>query len=353
MTPVHHGFGSTPRFSGLYKEVARNTDSTARLKYANYDPSLGIDPTEEQKELLQSFKPDMPTLAFTGSEKLHGENMAVCYSDGTLWVQGRNRINTVAADQNGMAQFVELHREAFLTIIQDIGGPGDTVILDGEWAGGNIQKGNAACSGTDKAFYMFDYLRLIDEDGDEFHYPTTNLSNHAESIYVMKDFKQYSVVLDFNNPSECEEVLEALALEIEANSPIAAHFNKPDNVGEGAYLWCLAIKDHPLYRLKTKGEKHGGKPKEKRDKSGPTSEEVVQLTAIADQLTPVWRITQGITETSATEMKDIGNLMKWVNQDIIKEEMEVITASGYDFKQLQKFTSKVVKDYFINSLKDY
>jgi len=45
--------------------------------------------------------------------------------------------------------------------------------------------------------------------------------------------------------------------------------------------------------------------------------------------------------------------MKWVNQDINKEEMPVIVASDFDFKVLQKYTTKIVKDYFIDYLKDY
>lgn len=85
----HLGFGSTPSFKNLYIEVLRNTDNKGRLLYANYDPSLGEPPTEEQVELLKTYKPTMPILTFTGSEKLHGENMAVCYSQGELWVQGQ------------------------------------------------------------------------------------------------------------------------------------------------------------------------------------------------------------------------------------------------------------------------
>ena len=85
----HLGFGSTPSFKNLYIEVLRNTDNKGRLPYANFDPSLGEPPTEEQVELLKTYKPTMPILTFTGSEKLHGENMAVCYSQGELWDQGQ------------------------------------------------------------------------------------------------------------------------------------------------------------------------------------------------------------------------------------------------------------------------
>jgi hypothetical protein len=159
----HLGFGSTPNFQNLLKEVSRLTDNSGRLAYANYNPSLAVPPTEEQKELLQNYKPEMPVLTFIGSEKLHGENMAVCYSQGELWVQGRNHIRTILDDQNGMASFVDSTKQAWLSLFSQIelhtkvAPIAHTFIIDCEWAGSNIQKGNAACSGTEKGAYIFDF----------------------------------------------------------------------------------------------------------------------------------------------------------------------------------------------------
>lgn len=85
----HIGFGETPRFDALRQTVKRNTDKNGRLAFAKFDPSLGIAPTEEQIALMQAYEPVLPTLTFIGSEKLHGENMAVCYSQGVMWVQGQ------------------------------------------------------------------------------------------------------------------------------------------------------------------------------------------------------------------------------------------------------------------------
>jgi len=213
----HLGFGSTPNFPNLYKVIKRHFQSLAITpeERAYIETLEG----EQIEEFFANRRQILPTLTFTGSEKLHGENMAVCYCDGTMWVQGRNRINTVEKDQNGMAQFVELHKQAFLDIFDDLASPEDTIVLDGEWAGGNIQKGNAACSGTEKAFYMFDYFRVIDKTGDECLYTTKHLADPSENIFVMTDFAEYSVTLDFNKPKECEDTLKDLALAIEENSP--------------------------------------------------------------------------------------------------------------------------------------
>lgn len=355
----HLGFGSTPNFKNLYTTVNSMTDRNERLAYANYDPSLGVSPTEAQLELLRSFKPNMPTLTFTGSEKLHGENMAVCFSQGELWVQGRNNINTLLGDQNGMAQFVESTRNTWLDIIiqlsdiHSINSNTQTLVLDMEWAGGNIQKGNAACSGTDKGAYIFDYCRIVDNTTDIAQYKSTEGINIVEgtNIYIMRNFSSYTLQMDFNNASECEQQLKELAESIEAKSPIAQYFNKPDNVGEGAYLWCEYKGE--MLRVKTKGELHGGKPKVPKNKTNISDEEVLRLTTLAETVTPTWRLTQAIKESKATEMKHIGLVIKWVMQDIAKEELPALLEAKLELKQLNPYIAKIVKDYYVDSLKPY
>lgn len=353
----HLGFGSTPTLLNLVKDIQHNTDSIGRLIFANYDPSLGEPPTDEQKELLQSYKPQLPTLTFTGCEKLHGENMAVCYSNNELWVQGRNQVRTLLGDQNGMAAFVDNIKSTWLQIFDTltnrdfIDTTTHTIVLDCEWAGGNVQKGNAACSGTDKAAYLFAYYRVVsNEDDTETLYPTKDIAYTQHGIYNMEAFGTYNITLDFNKLTECDTVLNNLVSQIEDNSPIAKHFGKPDNVGEGVYLYCLATTDHPTYRLKTKGLKHGGKPKTTRDPIDNVL--AAKLQKLAEEVVPVWRITQAITEVNATEMKHIGQIMKWVNEDIIKEEMPKLHAAEVEPKQLGRYVSSIIKDYYKTYLLD-
>lgn len=356
----HLGFGSTPNFPNLYKEVQRNTDNSGRLAHANYDPSLGISPTDAQIELLQNYQCEMPLITFRGSEKLHGENMAVCYSQGEVWVQGRNQVRTILGDQNGMAAFVEKTKQQWVQLSllladkYNISLATHTIVIDCEWAGGNIQKGNAACSGTAKAAYIFDFCRIVNNDTDESQYKSTKgLTIPADtSIYLMSSFDSYSVLLDFNDPLACETALKALAESIEDDSSIAKHFDKPDNVGEGAYLW--ALHSGKVYRLKAKGEKHGGKPKEKKtSKKTLTDDEKEALETLADKLTPVWRITQAITETNSTERKHVGEVIKWVIADIAKEEAPALADANIELKQVNGFVASIVKDYFFDHIKGY
>lgn len=353
MSAIRHlHFGESPNLKNLYPTLKRLVDPQGRYEYAGWNPEMSTLPTEDQKQLLAEYQPVMPIITFQGSEKLHGENMAVAFSQDELWVQGRNNVRTIEQDQNGMALFVESTKDIWLkiikhlTVLHEIDTNTHTIVIDCEWAGGNIQKGNAACSGVDKGAYIFDYFRVITNDSDESTYKSTRsiIPPRNSNIYLMSSFSSYTLVLDFNDVSKCETDLEALALSIEKASPIARYFNKPTNVGEGAYLW--AKYDGRVLRLKTKGEAHGGKSKAPRVKSEKDIAEELMLKDLADKVTPVWRITQGITETSASEMKHLGPLIKWVISDVVKEETPTLVEANVEIKILSRYISAIVKNYF-------
>ena len=199
----------------------------------------------------------------------------------------------------------------------------------------------------EKGFYLFEYARVVDnETEDTIYIPIEGYSLRSESIYNLQEFGKYVVTLDLNKPKECEILLEGIAKEIEANSPIAKYFNKLDNVGEGVYF--TTTYQGKFLRLKAKGLLHGGKSKSAKPF---TSDKSLEILAI--KLTPVWRITQGIKEVKATEKRDIGSLLKWVNKDIIKEETDVQSLSKLDLKTLQICVAKEVKTYYFDNLKGY
>ena len=115
----------------------------------------------------------------------------------------------------------------------------------------------------------------------------------------------------------------------------------------------LHIRDE-LYRLKAKGEKHGGKPKTPRQPKVPmTDEQSILYTKLANDVTPVWRISQAITETGATEMKHVGTVIGWIMQDIIKEELDFLVANNVSMKDINRFITPIIKDYYFDSIKGY
>jgi hypothetical protein len=130
--------------------------------------------------------PDLPTIEFTGTVKLHGTNAAVCCRGpgGDVWCQSRSRVLTEGADNAGWRAHVEAHRahyQRLLSAIWNAQAAAETAEMDahrtvdaqqqpqkqqrlavdggilcvyGEWCGKGIQKG-VAVSDLAPTFVVF------------------------------------------------------------------------------------------------------------------------------------------------------------------------------------------------------
>lgn len=168
MRRKHYKFPSTPRLDGITKALKDNAVYHWQLEHE----------TEFEGDIASTGL--LPTITFTATEKLHGENMAVAVAGDEIWAQGRNQVRTLLGDQNGMASFTKEHEGYFMLLVEclvqehSINKATHTVVLDGEWAGGSIQRGNSAVSSTDKAMYLFQHFRVIEdatEDTTYLEYP--------------------------------------------------------------------------------------------------------------------------------------------------------------------------------------
>jgi hypothetical protein len=51
-------------------------------------------------------------------------------------------------------------------------------------------------------------------------------------------------------------------------------------------------------------------------------------------------------------MKSIGNYLKWISKDCMKEEMDTIEANGLEWKEVVKVINKKAKEFFIKAIDD-
>ena len=78
---------------------------------------------------------------------------------------------------------------------------------------------------------------------------------------------------------------------------------------------------------------------------------------MADKITPEWRLDQMLTSTfnllnnGELDIKRLGEYIKNVNSDIVKEELQTISDAGVEFKDVVKYTSEISKKYFLNRFK--
>ena len=305
---------------------------------------------------------ELPTIVATATEKIHGTNAGVCYSnpDG-FWVQSRNNIITPESDNAGCAFAAYQNQDAWLDIIHTLADLNnislDTHIISiyYEWCGGNIQQ-NSAVSGLDKLAIIFSHFKVssIESDTEPSTWHSThcvNSKNHR--IYNINDFPTYNIEINFEQPLLSQnELIKLVEKTIEPGSPVGKQFGINNNIGEGIVV-SFMYKDQ-LHQFKVKGEKHS---KSKVKTLSPVDNEHLQLIqTTAQQVTPAWRLEQMCQQANDTlnggtvAIQNIGTFLKLVKDDIIKEESDVIHNAGLEPKEIFSTVARIAKKWYQEQL---
>ncbi len=294
-----------------------------------------------------------PTLYFTGTVKLHGTNAGISMNTdtGQVYAQSRNKILTLEEDNAGFAKYVFANREYFKLVCnyyleygyQTEGLP-TTITLFGEWCGGNIQKG-VGITGLDKMFVQFG-VKAGDRwlNVDEWRY------NRSINFYNIYQFPTYEMSIDFKHPELATERLVVLTEQVEQMCPVAKHFNS-EGIGEGI-VWEASYLGNPL-RFKVKGEKHSASKVKKLVQIDP--EKLSSIVEFVEYAVTENRLNQGIEQVFTThskepDIKELGSFIKWVMQDVAKEESDTLKESDLTMKDVTKQAVDKVRYWFIAHL---
>lgn len=305
---------------------------------------------EEGKPIFDYTRP-LPTITFTGTVKLHGTNAAIGYSkqDG-LWCQSRERILSIEKDNAGFAFWVESHKEYFeKTLNIDAFFAYDAIIVYGEWAGGNIQKGVGVAE-LEKSFYPF-YLEYL-KDGEAVErvtFPNGRLQgnwlyNSEVRVFSITAFDVYSVNIDFNCPELVQNILAEITEAVENECPVAKYFGV-SGIGEGV-VWTAEWNNQVL-RFKVKGEKHSSS--KVKTLASVDVEKVGSAVEFADNVVTDSRFNQAIENVfngEGVDIKKLGAVTKWVMNDVLKEEIDTMAANSLEPKDVGKYISQKVKEKF-------
>jgi len=325
----------------------------------------------------------LPTMAFQGTVKLHGTNASVCYNAlRGLWFQSRNCIITPESDNCGFAAWATERSEVWKRMISAMALPNTdrelnleegTLTLFGEWCGKGIQKG-VAISEIDRMFVLFGacYTPFASAQGDVAEVATEERSDEVESmdeeealdrkqwldysylkapdsrIFNILDFPTFSVVVDFNHPQLAQSYLEEITVAVEEQCPVGAHFGVM-GVGEGV-VWTTPDSVHP-YRFKVKGEKHS--VSKVKVLANVDVEKIAGSVAFADYAATPQRFSQALAEVvkgQVIEMRQLGDVIRWVVGDVHKEETDTLEANGLVAKDVNKYISDRVKKMFIEEM---
>lgn len=339
------GFGSIEQFRNVIKDITHIT------RFSDRD--------EEGNNIYNNNK--LPTITIYGTEKIHGTNANVLYSNTTgLYVQSKNNIITLEKDNMGYAFFVSQRHCYFLDIILEqalyygINIDKNIIILDFEFAGGSIQK-NSAVEGLPKSAFIFKHFRVVNIETKEVdRYIVQNFKDlSSNNIYNLQDFKTYTLEVDFERPDLANNEFIKLIEEIEHESPVGKQLGFSNNIGEGI-VWEFEYESK-LYRFKTKGEKHSNsKVKTLKKVDNELEQKKIDFANYAcnpNRLVQGWGEVFGTNnEINLPSTEFIGDFLRWVQKDIIKEELDVMMESNLEHKQVSGLINTISRRWFFEQL---
>lgn len=327
----------------------------------------------------------LPKLTFSGTVKMHGTNAAVGLdlSTGEVWAQSRSNIIDVTNDNAGFAAFVASHKDDFDNILSTakhvfgdaiavqraIDSSGQLVVF-GEWAGGNIQKG-VALNGLPKMFVIFavcvetvvngelhqQWLSAdqVKDIGDGFGLEAAD----ASKIYSIYQFPTYRIEIDFACPEVTQNEIVAITDAVEKECPVGKQLGNT-GIGEGVVWRCdsnwvtgngLDVKTSDLI-FKVKGKKHSDT--KVKVTAAVDVELVNSIREFAANVTTDHRLEKGIAflreSNPEISLERTGEFLKWVNNDVMKEELDVITESKLEVKAVMGAVSRAARQWFLKEV---
>lgn len=306
----------------------------------------GLDETGQAK--YNHTKP-LPVLKYKGTVKLHGTNACVHFLPNVILPKFQSRNNEITQD-NDNAGFVHEMTQKPLHELRKQFSDTEDVYIYGEWCGKGIQKG-VGISGLPKMFVIFDVIvngeRLKD-------FSRINLQDYQ--IYNINQFDVFYVTVDFSKPEAVQNTFVELTNAVEAECPVAAFFDVK-GVGEGI-VWKLD-EDFETFKagdseltFKVKGEKHS--VSKVKTLAAVDTEKVATLEAFVQNVVTENRCRQGVSYLVEMQkdvsVKSTGDFVRWVFNDVMKEESDTIADSGLVEREVGASVSKAAKTWYFANL---
>lgn len=299
-----------------------------------------------------------PTLKYRGTVKLHGTNSGIVHSDSAgFQFQSRERILTLEEDNAGFMLYMMSKQDTLLHLVYAIKerinsyDPDSKLAIFGEWCGKGIQKG-VAINKLDKMFVIF-AVRLND---DWVNLDTiADIEFPEDRIFNVLRFGKWELDINFEKPELSQNEMIRITESVEAECPAGKHFGE-DGCGEGV-VWSAVDPDYldSKFWFKVKGEKHSTS---KVKTLAPIDvEAIAKLQDFIHAVVTENRLEQGLhnlinEQLKPFEMTSLGDFLRWVYNDIMKEDHDTIVANGFDPKKLGSPIAIAAKSWYIAKLRD-
>lgn len=318
---------------------------------------------DENGDVIYDQSKPIPTLKFRGTVKLHGTNAGIVYdvATDTFTYQSRERVLSLTQDNAGFMLAQMKHENVWRDVAHQVTREimphrnVTKVAIFGEWCGSGIQKG-VALTQLPKMFIIFAVKAILEDDttlwvpvGEiDLHLPDSNLFN-------IDTFPTYEIEIDFKHPELAQNKMIEITEEVEKECPVGKYFGV-SGIGEGVVWTCVSDgwNDSGTW-FKVKGEKHS--VSKVRTLAAVDVEAVATLKAFVDSVVTEARLEQGLDnlvreQLKPVEMTSMGDFLRWVYNDVIKEETDTIVASGIDPKKLGSAIANVARPWFVKKVNE-
>lgn len=290
-----------------------------------------------------------------GTVKIHGTNSSVGLDlkDNSLFYQSRNRVLSLYDDNYDFAKYIEDNKSEFLKIFDEIKNKintekYDSIIIYGELAGKGIQN-KVAVSQIDRFFAPFSVVGVNKDTVDELD---VKLSiNESIRFYPVETFGIYNVQLDLDNVHLAQQEIKDLTISVENECPVGKYFGV-SGTGEG----IVFTDETKQYSFKSKGEKHS--VSKVKVIANVDIEKINKIKDFVDYSVTENRLNQGIEYlkemNKELDISSIGDFLRWLANDVLKEEQDVITENGLDneLKAIMKSVSSKGRKWFMDKINE-
>lgn len=332
MSKTHYPFPSIEQFV----HVKRNVQFKSQYR--------GLD---EQNEPIMDRTAKLPKLVFEGTTKLHGTNAGIVISPVDFYCQSRERIITPDSDNAGFATFIHSLDETALQTVRRNYEAGKTIVLYGEWAGGNIQK-IVALNKLPKTFYPF-AAKFINEEGETEEWLDIRNWVFPEQFKSVYTFETFQIEIDFEEPEYAVQQINDWVIKVEKQCPVGFQ-QGADGVGEGIVFKALDPNyNSSRYWMKCKGTEHANSKVKKMVtvdiEKFENDKKFVENVLDEERLQQGYQWLIDNTEGPVDEKKT-GDFIRWIFNDVLKEKKLEMEASGIQEKDLGKLLSNPAKKWY-------
>lgn len=290
-----------------------------------------------------------------GTVKIHGTNSSVGLDlkDNSLFYQSRNRVLSLDDDNYDFAKYIEDNKSEFLKIFDEIKNKintekYDSIIIYGELAGKGIQN-KVAVSQIDRFFAPFS---IVGVNKDTVNQLDVKLSvNESIRFYPVETFGVYNVQLDLDNVHLAQQEVKDLTINVENECPVGKYFGV-SGTGEG----IVFTDETKQYSFKSKGEKHS--VSKVKVIANVDIEKINKIKDFVDYSVTENRLNQGIEYlkemNKELDISSIGDFLRWLANDVLKEEQDVIIENGLDndLKAIMKSVSSKGRTWFMDKINE-